>query len=84
MENLFKDLHNTYLRIYLGEHLLMKYYMIKHLILLKIENMMNINGTSMVLKFFDNFFISSSHANTSGGAVIRANKSAIKIEIMSN
>ena len=58
--------------------------MIKHLILLKIENMMNINGTSMVYKFFDNFFISSSHANTSGGAVTRANKFAIKIEIMSN
>ena len=32
------------LRINLEEQLLMKYYMIKHLILLKIENMMDINA----------------------------------------
>ena len=34
----------TILKIYLEEHLLIKYYAIKHLILLKFRNMMDINA----------------------------------------
>ena len=54
---------------------MIKYDMIKHLILLKTENMMNIKG--VVLQCFLNFVITkASGANTSGGAV--------KSEIISN
>ena len=45
------------LKVYIEEQLLIKYYVIKHLILLKIQNMMDINvdllQASMVYKFFD-------------------------------
>ena len=43
------------LNIYLEEQLLIKYYAIKHLILLKIQNMMDINVS--LLQWFINFLI---------------------------
>ena len=56
-------LHMEILKIYLEEQLLIKYYMIKHLLLLKIQIMMDINVdfASMVYKFLDRI--------TSGGVV---------------
>ena len=45
------------LKIYLKEQLLIKYYVIKHLILLKIQNMMDIK--EVLLQWFKNFLIKS-------------------------
>ena len=45
------------LKIYLEEHLLIKYSVIKHLILLKIRNMMDININVDLLKWFIKFLI---------------------------
>ena len=45
------------LKIYLEEHLLIKYSVIKHLILLKIWNMMDININVDLLKWFIKFLI---------------------------
>ena len=69
------DIAMEILKIYLEEQLLMKYYVIKQLILLRIQNMMN---TSIFYKYFEK--ISATHTyksfvNTFGGA--------IKSEIMS-
>ena len=48
-------LHMEILKIYLEEQLLIKYYMIKHLLLLKIQIMMDINVD--LLQWFTNFSI---------------------------
>ena len=58
--------------------LLIKYYVIKHLILLKIQKMMDINV--VLHQWSINFLIKK----TSGGGATLANKSAIKNKIVSN
>ena len=51
-------------RIYLEEQLLRKYYVVRHLVLPKIQNIMDINTD--LLQWFKNFLT----ANTSGGAIM--------------
>ena len=63
------------LKIYL-EQLMMKYYVIKHLILLKIQNMIDINVD--LLQWF-----TATHANKSAVAM-HANRSANQTEIEIN
>ena len=57
------------LKIKLKEYFLIKYCVIKHLILLKIQNMMVVEG--VLLQWFINFF----DKKTSGGAVKNENVS---------
>ena len=66
------------LNIQLEEQLLMKYCMLKHLILLKIPNRIKINAD--LLQWTVIFLIKK----TSGGATTLANKSAVKNENLSN
>ena len=63
------------LEIYLEGQFLIKYYVIKHLILLKAQDMIDMNVN--LLQWFIIF-----HAMSSDGAVTRANKSAIKSKTM--
>ena len=64
------------LRICIEEQILIEYYMIKHLKLLKIQNIMNINVN--LIRWFINFLIK----NSNGSAVTQVDKSVIKIEFM--
>ena len=66
------------LRICLEEQLLINYYMIKHLILLKLQNVIDIKEVlfQWLTKFFDK--------KSSVGAVKCADKFAIKSEILTN
>ena len=64
------------LSICLEEQLLIGYHVIKHLIMLKIQNMMDIK--EVLFQWIKMFF----EKKSSGGVVTRADKSAIKSEIM--
>ena len=64
------------LRICIEEQILIEYYMIKHLKLLKIQNIMNINVN--LIRWFINFLIK----NSNGSAVTQVDKSVIKTEFM--
>ena len=66
------------LKIYLEGKSLINYYVIKHLILLKIQSMMDINVDLLHL------FITFLGKKSFDGAATRANESAIKSEIMSD
>ena len=67
------------LKIKLEEQLLMKYCIIKHLILLKIQNMMDVNA-ELLHKWFIIFLIKKS----SGRDATLANKCSFKNEIILN
>ena len=64
-------------RICPEEHLLIKYYVVKHLILLKIQNRMDI--TVDLLQWFKKFLIKRLLANTSNGAIESKNISNLQL-----
>ena len=64
-------------RICPEEHLLIKYYVAKHLILLKIQNRMDI--TVDLLQWFKKFLIKRLLANTSNGAIESKNISNLQL-----